>query len=172
MKIIKCIKGKTFEELTFEKEEFEEGETYYLHDDYYIADYYGIKKRIETKEDILWLREHFVELSKEDIARTHYKGLVNGDFKLKKDRLNEVGEEEFVKNYPISCGEFVSRKRFWLACYQIGIVKREWYEEEKYNDFEKKLRDILDNFQDYDEPTDPNAKTYKDVEKLFKKYSI
>jgi hypothetical protein len=100
------------------------------------------------------------------IAKEHYDG-INHSGKI----VFEVSEEEFVENYPLSCIRFVSPKRFWAACYNVGVVKQEFYDtDEDTNPFESELRYMINEFRFSDTNDDEARKVYEfKVEELFKK---
>ena len=177
MRVLKCKKGIPLSE-------WDGSENVLVQDDLYhmnacqIEAFNTVIKTLQTVEDFQWVDEHFDVLSNEEIAKEHYHGLLKGydeyfsdnRFAEEKKELIDMGEENFMNNYPISCGDFVSRKRFWMACIEVGIVEHEWYEEEDCSAFEQGLKNILECFPYNEEPPRENDTSYQDVSRYLQKH--
>lgn len=84
--------------------------------------------------------------------------------------MDTVDKETFIQEYPLSSLPIVSRKRFWMSCHELGIVERYWIEEYDYNEFETKLRDVLERLPSkYRE--EYQTASIEDVKRLFQTYN-
>ena len=173
MRVFECIKGKRTEDATNEGAEFIQGNLYYLFVNG-LGEYYEAIRPLEDEADVSWLHEHFKELSKDEIAAHHYEGLIRHNIYKKNDGrykiLSDMTKEEFIQHYPLSCLPFVSRKRFWMSCHEVGIVEHYWIEEDNYSEFEMKLRDVLERLPSKDREEYQTA-SVEDVKKLFQAYN-
>lgn len=112
--------------------------------------------------------------NRENIAKEYYKELINlynqdNDICRQLSRKAEIiGEERFIKDYPLSILGVVNYRTFWEICKDLGIIKNPFFcEYGKYDDFEKRLYDIISSIIYMG---DKSGYTENDIRELFYQY--
>ncbi|WP_425448792.1 hypothetical protein [Dethiothermospora halolimnae] len=117
-----------------------------------------------------------MRLNMKSIAIEYYEGLIglgksnNEINKNLGNRIQRIGREKFIKDYPLSALDVVNHRTFWEICMELDIVEKPFFcNDEEYNDFEKKLHEILTSMMNYGEKSSYDK---EDIKKLFRQYRV